>query len=96
MKKDTIFEFTTPNGVKVLAVCIGCVASLEARFGITNTFVCYSQNRVFTYIIDYVQLPIEVETGVIEYQCCETNHRFGSILCDYCIIPEYDEILYGL
>lgn len=96
MQKGTIFEFTAPNGAEVLAVCIDCVATNEARFGITNTFVCYGQNRLFTYIIDYVQLPIEVEEGNIEYQLCETNPRFGSVLCDYCVIPEYDEILYSL
>ena len=96
MEKGTIFEFTAPNGSEVLAICIERVATNKAKFGITNTFICYGQNRLFTYILDYIQLPIEVEEGSIEYQLCETNPRFGSILCDYCIIPEYEEILYSL
>lgn len=95
MKKGTIFEPTVPNGAEVIAVCIDCVATTETSFGITNTFVCYGQNRLFTYILDYVQLPIEGENG-IEYQLCESNPRFGFVLCDYCVIPEYDELLFGL
>lgn len=96
MKKGTIFEFTAPNSAEVLAVCIDCVATVEAGSGITNTFVCYGQNRLFTYLIDYTNLPIEVEEGVIEYQLCESNPRLGSTLCEYCVIPEYDEMLCGL
>ena len=96
MEQGTLFDFIAPNGTDILAVCIECVATNKARFGITNTFICYGQNRLFTYILDYIQLPIEVEEGSTEYQLCETNPRFGSILCDYCIIPEYDELLHSL
>jgi hypothetical protein len=96
MEKGMIFEFIAPNSANVSAVCLECINTSDSEFGITNTFLCYGQNRLFTYMIDYISCPVEVEEGVLDYQLCETNPRFGSVVCDYCIIPEYDELLCGL
>ena len=48
MEKREVFTFKAPNGAEVQAVVIHkmqCTGSL-----VTDTYICYGQNRIFTYI----------------------------------------------
>lgn len=81
MKKNEIFTFTAPNGVEVTAVCVEEIG-YNVRFGIaTTTYLCYSQNRLFTYINKIDTLENTNDSG------------YGITLVEYCVIPEYDEML---
>lgn len=93
MNKGDIVEIKSPNEVTITAIVLDCISTAETRFGILNTYLCYSQNRLFTYSIEYYQEWIQTEEDKFEYQFCEHNHKFGSIICEYCIIPGLDEVL---
>ena len=99
MEKHDIFQFTAPNGVKV----IGAVIEEIKRNYNENTdqlftqFLCYAQNRLFTYNIVYSTVTVAVgqnEFGddVFEEQQV-ADDSFGEVLVDYCILPDYDEVL---
>ena len=45
----------------------------------TDQYLCYAQNRLFWYYVKYI-VSKKAETEV-------------KILIDYCILPEYDELL---
>ena len=88
MKKNDVFTFTAPNGVEETAVV---VAKLDSSYNemddsIYQEYLCYSQNRLFTYAETYQRknafTPEEVTTT--------TESVYGEILVDYCILPDYD------
>ena len=90
MKKNDIFTFTAPNGVEVTAVVISTVdATLPCKTDRYWTerrmlYICYGQNRLFT-------MTTKIEGKIF---CKEVgNPEYGEIIVDYCIIPEYDEML---
>ena len=81
MKKNDVFTFTAPNGAEVTAVV---VAEINHKFNNTtqeekNSYLCYAQNRLFT--IKAVYTPTSI------------NEEYGEIIVEYCILPDYDEIL---
>ena len=84
MEKHDIFEFTASNGVVVTAVVIGKIIETNGPF--VDTLICYAQNRIFTYIQK-------------EYANWDTNwkakmrYKYGEVLVDYAILPDYDEVL---
>ena len=53
MKKNEVFKFTTPNGVKVTAVVVDVLEPItEHTFDETlviTKHLCYAQNRLFYY-----------------------------------------------
>lgn len=78
MKKNDIFTFKTPNRVEITAVVVGTTGIQEDYFGRQFlNHVCYAQNRMFTY---YEWIDIE-------------QKMYGEILVDYCILPDYDDLL---
>lgn len=83
MKKNDIFTFTAPNGVEVQAVVINKLSYRVMAGETTTTWICYAQNRLFTYKmiqdIWYKSKPIE--------------YHYGEILVEYAILPDYDEML---
>ena len=83
MKKNDIFTFTAPNGVEVTAVAINRVAYEVDYLKAVERWLCYAQNRLFTYEESH---PI-----------CQDDvpHRFkyGEVIVDYCILPDYDAML---
>lgn len=76
MIKGGIYEVLAPNGVNIKMVALELVATENN----TLVYVCYGQNRLFTYLVDSL--------GSEHY-----NYRFGVIISDYCVIPGLDELL---
>lgn len=89
MKKNEIFTFLAPNGVEVTGIVVELISYEPARYNPQiriATYLAYSQNRLFR---------------------CWTENRFNEkdeadfivynpenwIVSNYCIIPEYDELL---
>jgi len=84
MKKNDIFAFTAPNGVEVTAVVIELIAyEVNYKWAIKR-FVCYAQNRIFTY---------EESHCIWDFMNEEPKSKYGKVLVDYAILPEYDTIL---
>ncbi len=85
MKKNDIFTFTAPNGAEVRAVVVSLMKKTIIKDGhgfnrmFTYDWLCYAQNRLFTY------MEIRHTKGV--------NTRYGEVLVDYAILPDYDAML---
>ena len=82
MKKNDIFTFTAPNGVKVTAVVLESIFQGSCK----STLICYAQNRIFTYI-EEEHLKFE---GTAEWR---KESSFGKVLVDYVVLPDYDVML---
>lgn len=81
MKKNEIFTFTAPNGVKVTAVAIYPITLFDNDKFIGNKWICYAQNRLFT-MMDYKE-------GIKKYQ----EPEYDEVFVDYAILPKYDALL---
>lgn len=85
MKKNDVFTFTAPNGVEVVAVVVSLMKKtiIKDSHGFNSMFVydwlCYAQNRLFTY------MEISHKKGI--------NTRYGEVIVDHAILPDYDELL---
>ena len=84
MKKNEVFTFTAPNGVKVTAVCLYCTDTM----GNMTVYLCYAQNRLFT-MREFHSEWVE-ETGEV---CNETFIEYGEVIVDYAVLPDYDIVL---
>ena len=84
MKKNDVFAFTAPNGVEVTAVVIAEVAYEVDFKWATERFVCYAQNRLFTY---------EESHCIGDFMKEEPKSKYGEIIVDYAILPDYDKML---
>lgn len=82
MKKNQIFTFTAPNGAEVTAVVIGDIFQNCAQ----RCFICYAQNRIFTYIEERWRKDETTNKWLKDYS-------YGETLVDYCVLPEYDAML---
>lgn len=83
MKKNDVFTCTAPNGVEVQAVVISEVAYEVGNINAVRRLICYAQNRLFTY----------EESHNIWHNEYPTEYRYGKVLVDYCILPDYDAML---
>jgi len=81
MKKNEIFTFTASNGVEVTGVVTAIISSTKYQ----TVALCYAQNRLFTF---YEHIAYDMETGD-----AESDYSYGEILVDYCILPDYDDLL---
>jgi hypothetical protein len=81
MEKNTIFTLTTSNGAEVTAVVVAIISSSKYQ----TEVLCYAQNMLFTL---YEHIAYDIETGEPE-----SDYSYGEVLCDYAILPEYDDIL---
>ena len=81
MKKNEIFTFTAPNGVGVTGVVTAIINSTKYQ----TVALCYAQNRLFTF---YEYIAFDMETGDTE-----SDYSYGEVLVDYCILPDYDDLL---
>ena len=80
MKKNDVFTFTASNGVDVTAVVVDRIDLRVSPQYSHVIWLCYGQNRLFTYRELYNNfLP--------------TASSFDRIVCDYAILPDYDELL---
>jgi len=98
MKKNDVFEFTAPNGTVVTAVVLDKTTHFaETTENYSTTYLCYGQNRLFTWIHSEMTLPVcigqdEYGDNRFEYQDV-TEDMYGEVLVDYAILPDYDELL---
>ena len=84
MKRGDIFTFTAPNGVEVTAVVIARVVHEVSYKWATERFVCYAQNRLFTY---------EEFHCIYEFMKEEPKSKYGEVIVDYAVLPDYDAML---
>lgn len=90
MKKHDIFTFKAPNGVEVTAVVVYASKHPgKLPHDVDYDYVSYAQNRLFTcsnvVTLEFPDLEKTIyHDGPIVY---------GEIICDYCIIPDYDSML---
>lgn len=82
MKRGDIFAFTAPNGVEVTAIVVDSIITKGGKYGqLKNvTHICYAQNRLFYYF-----------ENQINYK--DTEFKYGKIICEYCILPDCDDML---
>ena len=91
MKKNEIFTFTAPNGVEVAAVVIYELSTdyRELTDTIVKVWLCYAQNRLFTYFEEIRRknacTPEEEESVIKTW--------YGTVIVDYCILPDFDAML---
>ena len=81
IKVNEVFTFITHNHIRINAICM-CLCDtdyVDALNLVDNTYLCYSQNRLF-YIHQRHDLAVR------EYVIKDLNQT----LVNYCIIPEYD------
>lgn len=79
MKKNDIFTFTAPNGVKVKGVCLYTVFQGSAE----TIYVCYAQNRLVFMLEEYTMTDHGEEKTI----------KYHDTIAEYAVIPEYDELL---
>lgn len=91
MNKNDIFTFIAPNGVEVTAIVVAKLDSTynEIDDSIYQEYLCYSQNRLFTY----AETCQRENAFTLEEATFITESVYGEVLVDYCIIPEYDTML---
>ena len=85
MEKHDIFQFTAPNGVKVIGVVLDKIAYKCYMSWHITTFLCYAQNRLFTYL--------KKEDTNCNGFVIETIYEYDKVVVDYAILPDYDEVL---
>ena len=83
MEKNEIFTFTAPNEVEVTAVIINRVAYEVDYKEAIERWLCYAQNRLFTY----------EESHSIWQEDAPHKFKYGEVLVEYCILPDYDVML---
>lgn len=84
-----VFEFTASNGVKVKAVVIEESCIDECLDYAVYKYLCYAQNKLFNYYLhDYGVIFDDEGTAFPDF-----NYELGAVICDYCIIPEFDDLL---
>ena len=83
MKKNEIFTFIAPNGVEITAVVVKELSYRVIAGEATTQYLCYSQNRLFTY--EKVEDVWHTERPV--------NYKYGKVIVDYALLPDYDELL---
>lgn len=71
MKKNEVFKFTAPNGVKVTAVVVDVLEPItEHTFDETSVItkhLCYAQNRLFYYeVVDSTKKVIDEDLEISE------------------------------
>lgn len=81
MDKNTIFTFLSESNVEVIAVVVAVLTSDKYQ----SVYLCYAQNRLFTYCKHIQEDP---ETGE-----SDEFYFYGERLVDYAILPDYDELL---
>ena len=98
MEKYDIFQFTAPNGVEVTAVVLDKTTHFaEMNDDYTAVYLCYAQNRIFTYI--YTERAVPVCIGQDEYGDDRYEYQdikewiYGEVIVDYAILPDYDSQL---
>lgn len=84
-------EFTAPNGIKVKGIVVYTSPTYRASNSFVNQCwdeIIYAQNRLVKLV--HTLKPADDD----DYE--EFDDPEQIIICDYCVIPEYDEKLCGL
>lgn len=82
MKKNDIFTFTAPNNFKEE---VGIVVSILDKDKSKIIFLCYGQNKLFTYY--------ELQDDFNEIGQLERYFFYGKTLADNAILPDCDAII---
>ena len=98
MKKNDVFTFTAPNGVEVLGVVLHVNMVQEDNAGMVFEYICYAQNRLFTYYVKQGDMPVEhfdekLNRVILDHQNVILSSTYGEVLVDYAVLPDYDTLL---
>ena len=82
MRKHDIFTFKAPNGAEVTAIVVDSIITKGGKYQQLKsiTHICYAQNRLFYYFENEVNYK-------------DTEFKYGKIIVEYCILPDYDALL---
>lgn len=82
LEAKTVYSFPMPNGVTITAACIAQLEESENSEGniTTKLFLCYGQNRLFTWREVYVGEEIIAS-------------KYVGAVVNYAILPEYDNAM---
>lgn len=84
MQVGSIFKFTPPGKLELTGVCVARVASYSRNARDFHTYLCYSQNRLFTMIAEITYFA--TENGMVEGE----KFTYGEIVVDYAVLPDFD------
>ena len=86
MKKNDIFTFTASNGEEVTGVVV-YKRKLNKDFVnyVQYEYIAYAQNRLFT--CTQMERVVDKENYNIPFV------KYGHVLVDYAILPDYDRML---
>lgn len=82
MKKNEVFKFTAPNGVKVTAVVVDCLGTDVE--GVTDStcwykkYLCYAKNRLFYHTV-CTRIDEVIDDDFVP-SCDEENNWYYAIL----------------
>ena len=95
MKKHGVFTFKAPNGVEVTGIVImKCGDVHEKGYGHYETpYLCYAQNRLFTIkeVMEATRDDLDIKRGTAGAEFL--SYEYGEIVVEYCVLPDYDEVL---
>lgn len=81
MKKNDMFTFIAPNGVKVTAIVLDKQLKRDDCILVIHWYLCYAQNRLFYFVKRYFP---DVD---------KTEYEVGNTIVNHVIIPDYDSML---
>lgn len=88
MKKGDKIEFQA-NNITITGIVMYIIDNQIHGNSMQTTYLVYSQNRLITVLEDEINECYQINEDEFE-QCIETNYYLMDIVCDYCVIPEYD------
>ena len=95
MEKHEVLTFKAPNGVEVTGIVImKCGDAHEKGYGHYETpYLCYAQNRLFTIkeVMEAIRDDLDIKRGTAGAE--SLNYEYGEIIVEYCVLPEYDDVL---
>ena len=80
LEKGNVFWATMPNGVEIVAACLGKIFESEDILpfnGVYKILLCYGQNRIFTW------MEMECEGELLQ-------SHFLEVVVDYARLPAWD------
>ena len=92
MKKGEKINFTVNDNTVIEGVVIDVLDNQINGNNMQTTYLVYAQNRLVTILEDIINGYCQVGEYDFE-QYYDESIYFNDVLCDYCIIPEYDKIL---
>lgn len=92
MKKGEKINFTVNDNTVIEGVVVDILDNQLNGNNMKTTYLVYAQNRLVTILEDITNGYYQVGEDDFE-QYYDESVYLNDVLCDYVIIPEYDELL---